>query len=95
MMKEIKDKRLKDITSRGWILKTFDGWPSCVMPEKHGDKYKGPEGARKAIGDAMGILQSIRDSGDEFYETVNGEDLGDIITFLSEKSWCFRKKEGL
>ena len=91
----MKDKRLKDITSRGWVLKNFDAWPSCIMNGHHGDKYKGPEGARKAIGDAMGILQSISGAGDEFYEAVNGEDLGDIITFLSEKRWYFSKVEGL
>lgn len=88
----MKNNRLKDITSRGWALKIFDAWPSCVMPEKHGENYKGPEGARKAIGDAMGILQSISGPGDEFYEAVNAEDLGDIITFLSEKNWHLKEK---
>jgi hypothetical protein len=88
-----KDKRLSDITNRGKILKKFDAWPSCMMNDCHGDKYKGPEGAKKAISDAMGILQSIRGAGDDFYDSVNGEDLGDIITFLSEKNWDFNRKE--
>ena len=89
----MKNSRLSSITSRKEIVKLLDGWLSCIMPEVHGDKYKGPEGAKKAIRDAMGILQSIKEAGPEFYETVNDEDLGDIITFLSDKNWHLGREE--
>lgn len=88
-MEYLKEQRLKGVMGRGWISKNMEGDLSHIANPK--EEYRGPEGARKAIGDAMGILQSIRGAGDEFYETVNSEDLGDIITFLSNKSWYFSK----
>lgn len=88
-MEYLKEERLKDVMSRGWISKNMEGDLSCIVNPK--EEYKGPEGAVKAIGDALGILQSIRGAGDGFYEAVNSEDLGDIITFLSNKYWYLNR----
>ena len=88
-MKHLKEERLKSVMGRGWISKNMEGNLSCIINPK--EEYRGPDGARRAIGDALGILQSIRDAGDEFYEAVNSEDLGDIITFLSNKYWYLNR----
>lgn len=88
-----KEKRLISVIQRRPVEKLLESYPCCILEKKK--EYEGPEGAKKAVGDIMTILQSISEAGEDFYNIVNKEDLSDIAMFFSEKRWYLgmEKKE--
>ncbi|HSG30469.1 MAG TPA: hypothetical protein VLB82_02880 [Thermodesulfobacteriota bacterium] len=84
-----KDKTLKQVIEN---THAFESYPSCILD--HDKQYEGKQGAIKAIGDAMAILQSIgrgKEDMEDFYEHVDKNDIWHMAMFLSEKTWMFNR----